>query len=117
LKSTFIPAKGSDSKYYVKTTVTNTGKLNGSEVVQVYLSVPSGGYLTQPPRRLVGFRRVIVARGASVTVTIPIDPSATNHPLSIWDKAKQQFVVPSGKFTIYAGNSSKNFSTLATFQR
>jgi beta-glucosidase len=117
LNSKFTPAKKSDPKYYVRTTVTNTGKVEGSEVVQVYLGIPSGAFLKQPPKRLVGFRKVALAPGASATVTITINPLTTNHPLGVWDKGSQQFVIPSGTYTVYAGNSSRNLTTLATFTR
>ena len=117
LKSTFKPKSASDAKYYVKTTVKNNGKVDGSEVVQVYLGVPSGPYLAQPPKRLVGFQRVFVPHGTSATVTIAIDPSASNHPLSVWEKESQQFVIPTGAYTVYAGNSSENAMKLGTFMR
>ncbi len=117
LSSTFKAQSASDPKYYVKTKVTNRGKVDGSEVVQVYLGVPSGPYLPQPPKRLVGFQRVAVPHGKSATVTITIDPSASNHPLSVWDKQSQQFVVPTGTFIVYAGNSSQNVIKLGTFTR
>jgi len=117
LSSTFMAKSASDAKYYVKTKVTNKGKVDGSEVVQVYLGVPSGSYLPQPPKRLVGFQRVAVPHGKSATVTITIDPSASNHPLSVWDKQSQQFVIPTGTFTVYAGDSSENVIKLGAFTR
>lgn len=117
LNSTFSPATGSDAKYYVKTTVKNTGSVDGSEVVQVYLGVPSSDALTQPPKRLVGFQKVAVSHGATATTTITIDPAATNHPLGIWNKSSQQFVIPSGTYTVYVGNSSGNLTTVGTFTR
>lgn len=117
LNSTFTPATSSDSKYYVKTTVKNSGSVDGSEVVQVYLGVPSSDALTQPPKRLVGYQKVAVAHGSSATTTIAIDPAATNHPLGIWNKTSQQFVIPSGTYTVYVGNSSGNLTTLGTFTR
>ena len=117
LKSTFEAKTVSNGKYYVKTTVKNTGKVEGSEVVQVYLGVPSGPYLPQPPKRLVGFQRVTVAAGKTSTVTIEIDPTSNNHPLSIWDRQSQQFVIPAGTFTVYAGNASTNATRVGTFTR
>lgn len=117
LKSSFKRKIKSDSKYYITTVVKNAGKLDGAEVVQVYLGVPSGLYLTQPPKRLVGFRRVSVPRVKSATVTIAIDPATSNHPLSVWDNPAQRFIIPSGTFTVYAGNSSQSARPVATFTR
>lgn len=87
----------------VQAAVTNTGQRAGAEVVQVYLGVPGKG---QPPKRLVGFAKVFLDPGQSRTVTITVDPAATNHPLSVWSAADRAFVVPSGEFVIHVGTSS-----------
>lgn len=115
ITSTLTAPTASDPKVYVKATVANTGQTAGSEVVQVYLNVPSSVYLPQPPKRLVGFQKVALAVGESKQVTIAIDPDASNHPLGVWNKTAQKFVVPSGLFTVYAGNSSGNVTTVGTF--
>lgn len=103
-----------NANYSVKTTVRNTGTVNGAEVVQVYLAVPAAG---QPKKRLVGFQKVTVAPGTSRDVSITIDPNATNHPLSVYDKTSKRFVIPSGTYTVYVGNSSSNLQTAGTFTR
>jgi beta-glucosidase len=112
LGSPSVAATG--TTYTVKTTVRNTGAANGAEVVQVYLSVPAAG---QPKKRLVGFQKVAVAPGSSKDVTVTIDPNATNHPLSVYDKASKRFVIPSGTYTVYVGNSSTNLQAAGTFTR
>jgi len=117
IASTLTTPTASDPKYHVQATVTNTGQTAGSEVVQVYVNVPSDAYLPQPPKRLIGFQKVALAKGESKQVTITIDPDASNHPLGIWNKTAQKFVIPSGLFTIYAGNSSGSLTTVGTFSR
>lgn len=95
--------------YSVTATVTNTGTRAGAEVVQVYLALPASASsvgATQPPKRLVGFQKVELAAGAAQTVTISIDPAASNHPLSVWNKSTGAWVIPTGSYTIYVGNSS-----------
>ena len=52
--------------------VINTGDRDGDTVVQLYGGVP-GSSFERPAERLVGFRRVTAAAGASVTVDVPID--------------------------------------------
>ena len=74
----------------VNVTVTNTGKVAGAEVVQVYLGIPVQG---QPPKRLVGFQKVYLEPNESREVTITIDPMATNHPMGVWDYYEHDFVV------------------------
>src|SRR5690606_16732839 len=92
--------------YRVEATVRNTGELAGAEVLQVYLSVPSGAGLPQPPKRLVGFRKVALAPGDSKRGAIEIDPAASNHPLGIWDTSRKAFVIPAGTYVVWVGNAS-----------
>jgi beta-glucosidase len=51
-------------------TVTNTGKVAGADVPQVYLTDAAG----ERRMRLLGFERVELAPGASKTVTVKADP-------------------------------------------
>ncbi|MCH6269017.1 glycoside hydrolase family 3 protein [Neobacillus citreus] len=95
----------------VKVTVTNTGKVAGAEVVQVYLGIPVTG---QPPKRLVGFQKVFLEPEQSHEATITIDPSATNHPMSVWDYCEHDFVVKPGEYTVYLGTSSEDTPFEAT---
>jgi len=96
-------------RYDVKVKVTNTGTVAGAEVVQVYLSLPTGASsvgLAQPPKRLVGFQKVELAPGASQDVTISINPAATNHPLSVWSTTTNLWVTAAGTYTVQVGTSS-----------
>ena len=84
--------------------VTNTGNLAGAEVVQVYLSLPA--VTRQPPKRLVGFQRITLARGASSEVSVTIDPNASNHPLGVWSATENKWTIPAGLFKVWVGRSS-----------
>lgn len=97
----------------VSATVTNTGERAGAEVVQVYLELPAA--TNQPPRRLVGFQKVLLKPGDSQRVEIVIDPAAHNHPLSVWSYGDRGFVVPAGEFKVHAGTSSENTIVAGTF--
>lgn len=110
------------AKYEVKATVTNTGAKAGSEVVQVYLALPAGASsvgAAQPPRRLVGYQKVDLAVAAAKDISISIDPSASNHPLSVWNKSGNAWTIPTGTYTVYVGNSSspKSLVQAGTFSR
>lgn len=108
-----------NGKYDVKATVKNTGARTGSEVVQVYVSLPNSASLPglqQPPKRLVGFNKVELAAGASKDVTITIDPAASNHPLSYWNTSTNKWTTPSGTYPVSVGNSSRNLSTVSFTQ-
>ncbi len=107
------------SKYDVKVTVTNTGSKTGSEVVQGYVTLPAGADSVgakQPPKRLVGFKKVELAAGASQEVTITIDPAASNHPLSVWSTTYNLWITAKGTYTVSVGNSSRSVSAV-TFTR
>jgi len=96
-------------RYAARVRVTNTGKVAGAEVVQAYVALPPGASAVgapQPPRRLVGFQRVELAPGASQTVTVTIDPAASNHPFGVWSEAEQKWVSPAGDYTLWLGTSS-----------
>ena len=102
---------GAQAPVIVTATVTNTGPVAGAEVVQVYLGIPVPG---QPPKRLVGFRKVFVEPGRSEPVTITIDPAATNHPFAVWDYCTQRFVIKPGDYTVYIGTSADDTPHTAT---
>jgi beta-glucosidase len=97
----------------VRGTVRNTGEVAGAEVVQVYLALPETA--NRPPLRLVGFRKVDVGPGAAEPFEITVDPGATHHPLSVWDAAAHDFVVPAGTFHVHVGTSSDDAASLSTF--
>ncbi|MDR7079520.1 beta-glucosidase [Neobacillus niacini] len=84
--------------------VQNTGEVAGAEVPQVYLGLPANA--NQPPKRLVGFDKIWLKPGEKKHVTITIDPSATNHPLSIWDADTDAWKTLDGSYKVYVGNSS-----------
>ncbi|MDR3412184.1 MAG: glycoside hydrolase family 3 N-terminal domain-containing protein [Formivibrio sp.] len=116
------------SMYDVKFTVANTGAKDGEEVVQVYLQLPAiassvgeqtGATIVQPPKRLVGFKKVKVAASGSVQDTITIDPAATNHPLSVWNQTTKKWVIPTGTYTVWVGKSSspKDLAQAGTFTK
>ncbi|MHA6670369.1 beta-glucosidase [Homoserinimonas sp. A447] len=92
--------------------VENTGDVAGAEVGQVYLGLPAEA--GQPPKRLVGFDKVMLNPGEKQRVTVTIDPAASNHPLSYWNTEADGWSTASGEYTVYVGNSSDNVPLSAT---
>jgi beta-glucosidase len=88
---------GSDVK--VKVDVTNNGKSDGEEVVQVYISDKEAS-VPVPLRSLVGFKRVALKAGETKTVEFSI--KAENFALI--DKNYERAVEP-GIFVVYAGGN------------
>jgi beta-glucosidase len=115
-------ATNSSGGYDVTTSVKNTGAVAGSEVVQVYLSLPATANaegVVQPPKRLVGFQKVALAPGESKQAVVSINPAAANHPLSVWSKTKNAWVTPVGQYTVWVGKSSapKDLAQAGTFSK
>jgi beta-glucosidase len=81
--------------------VTNTGKVVGKEVVQVYVHDHKSG-LVRPPKELKGFAKVELNPGETKTVTLVLDfrSFAYYHP------RYQQWITEDGEFDILIGASS-----------
>jgi len=90
----------------VSFTVQNTGRVEGAEVPQIYVQLPAAA--GEPPKRLVGFQKVSLQPGESKSVTITIDPNASNHPLGIFDPTAQAWSTLAGGYPLYVGTSSRN---------
>jgi beta-glucosidase len=101
-----VLSKVSDGKKPVELRfeVQNVGKREGAEVAQVYLGLPPAA--GEPPKRMVAFEKVSLKPGEKRQVRIQVDPAANGHPMSIWDSKAQRWIVPSGEYQIYVGNSS-----------
>jgi beta-glucosidase len=82
--------------------VANTGKREGTEVVQLYIRDRVSS-VTRPVKELKGFRKVHLQPGASTTVTFDITP---DH-LAFYD-VDMNYVVEPGEFEIMVGNSSRD---------
>ena len=96
----------------VPVTVTNTGDTySGKEVVQVYVSAPSGK-LNQPAQKLVGFAKTrMLAPGDSqtLTVSVPVDDIAS------YDMDAAAYVLEAGTYQLRVGNCSRGNAIAAKF--
>jgi beta-glucosidase len=89
-----------DGKTTASVTVTNTGKRDADEVVQLYIhDVVSS--VTRPISELKGFRRVHLKPGESKNVEFVLGPSE----LSFYDEGMKRVVEP-GRFEVMVGGSS-----------
>lgn len=59
-------------------TLTNTGKYDGAEIAQIYISCKNG-IVFRPKKELKGFTKVFLKAGESKTVTIPLDDKAFRY--------------------------------------
>jgi beta-glucosidase len=105
--SGFKVAQGASPR--VTFTVTNTGKRAGAEVAEVYAMLPNAA--EEPPKRLVGFDKVMLAPGESREVTIAID----SLYLSVYDEASGKMKVVVGDYTFAVGGSSQSLALKQKF--
>ena len=83
--------------------VTNTGKVAGAEVAELYVSDPSAK-IDRPERELKGFEKVRLNPGETRHVTLNLDARA----FSYWDENAHKWTIDPGKFVIHVGDSSEN---------
>jgi beta-glucosidase len=86
------------SSFTISVDATNTGKLAGDEVVQLYTHQGSGS-ASRPIRELKGFQRVRLGPGETRTVTLTLD---TNE-LSFWSPQTHQRSIEPGSFDLWVG--------------
>ena len=81
--------------------LTNTGKTDGEEVVQVYLRKHHDS--EGPNKTLRAFKRVNIPTGK----TINVDFSLTDKQLEWWDTGSNTMKVCTGNYDIMIGSSSQ----------
>ncbi len=93
-------AKKADAngKVSLSVDVTNTGKREGSEIVQAYVVYPKGRGL--PAKQIMGFAKVDLKPGETKTANIDIDVS----DCAFWNGTKK--VVPNGDWTLEVAASA-----------
>lgn len=89
-------------------TLKNTGKVDGAEVAQLYVSAKCNG-VYRPVRELKGFAKVFLKAGESKKVTIELDDKAYRY----FNVKTNQFEVESGKYEIQIGASSSDIKLSA----
>jgi beta-glucosidase len=96
----------------VSLAVRNTGKMDGDEVVQVYvrqIDAPEG----RPVKQLKSFKRVHIAAGKKANVSFTLNEDA----FSWYDEAEKKFVVTPGKYEIQIGASSADIRQKAVVEK
>lgn len=97
-----IKAEDLDKVITVNVKVTNTGDMDGDEVVQLYASYPDTKDSLRPNKHLRAFQRVSIPMGESVTV--PLQVKALD--LAKWDENKKTWVLEPGRINLAVGPSS-----------
>ena len=84
----------------IKATVANTGKVDGAEVVQMYVGLPNA-IVFRPEKELKGFAKVFLKAGESKEVNIPFDDKTFRY----WNVKTNRWEVEMGTYKIQVGAS------------
>ena len=95
-----------DGKLTATVTVTNTGKREGTEVVQLYIRDIAGS-ITRPVQELKGFERITLKPGESHEVSFTVDPEM----LKFYDE-NLDFVAEPGDFELMVGPNCRDVARL-----
>ncbi|MBD9090991.1 MAG: beta-glucosidase BglX [Bacteroides oleiciplenus] len=99
------PTMEQDGSVTAKVTITNTGKRDGAEVVQLYIRDLVGS-ITRPVKELKGFEKIFLKAGESKTVSFKITPDL----LHFYDY-DLNYVAEPGDFDLMIGGSSQATKT------
>lgn len=85
--------------------VSNTGNLEGAEVVQLYVRDEKSS-VSRPDKELKAFSKVSLAPGETKNVELTIDKES----LAFYDPTDKMWTVEPGKFQLLIGNASNNIA-------
>ena len=95
--------KDNNEYYKVSFTLENTGKLNGTEIAQLYVGAVDSK-IERAPKELKAFRNISLKAGETAKIEINIDKNA----FSYYDTAKKEWTTDPGKYEILIGSSSRD---------
>ena len=97
--------------YDVTVTVKNTGKYEGKEVVELYISAPDNKAANKPVKELKAFAKTkLLKPGESQTLTLSI----TAPELASFDEAASAWVVAEGEYQFLIGASAQDIKATLT---
>jgi beta-glucosidase len=90
------------------TDITNTGKVAGAEVAQLYVEFPVAA--NEPVRQLRGFHKVKVQPGQTEKASFQL----RRRDLSVWNVEKQEWQIVRGDYKFNVGSSSRDLRVSGT---
>ncbi|MFI3288503.1 MAG: beta-glucosidase BglX [Rikenellaceae bacterium] len=104
------PSIARSEELTVTATVRNSGKYDGSEVVQLYIRDLFGNGVSRPLIELKGFEKVFIKSGETAEVTFTISP----EDLAFY-RIDKTFAPEAGEFALFVGTASNNLPLTANF--
>ena len=100
-----------NDKINISVTIKNTGKVSGSQVLQLYISDLQSSVI-RPVKELKGFQKVYLTPGETKEITFSIDKSA----LSFYDDKTHSWTAEKGKFSAFIGLSAGEIGKAVKFE-
>lgn len=101
---------GADDKITITFPVTNSGSVDGAEIVQAYVQDVKSR-IARPEKELVAFDKVFLEAGETKTVTLTLD----KHSVGYYDTKIPAWIAEEGQFQVLVGASSVDIKHKATF--
>ena len=105
------PSMAASGTLKVSVDVTNTGNLDGAEIVQLYIADPEAS-IDRPAKELKGFEKVFLNAGEKKTVTFEIDA----EDLSWFNAEKHEWTAEAGEFHALFARSAGDVRAMVSFQ-
>lgn len=100
------------SKLWASVTVRNTGRVDGQDVVQVFVHPKNPG-IRRPPRELKGFTKVPVKAGSKVTAKVEVP---LKYAVSYWDEIRAAWVLEEGSYDVEVTDGTGTVSLMSTIE-
>ena len=100
-----------DQTLLVSVDVTNTGSVDGAEIVQLYINDVQSS-IDRPVKELKNFEKVYLKAGETKTVTFEVDA----QDLSYFDADKHEWVAEPGDFKVLLGSTSEDIRSTVNFK-
>ena len=94
---------GENDEIEVTVTLTNTGAVDGKEIVELYVR-ENAPVVSRPEKELKAFKKVFIKAGETEKVTMKLD----RRCFAYWNEQAHDWKVRGGKFTVLVGGSSDN---------
>jgi len=105
-----LQARLDGQELVVSFSVKNSGKRDGAAVPQVYVSPVAGGW--EAPKRLAGWKKVVLKPGAAAKVELRVDPRL----LAVFDDAGNGWKISAGNYQVMLGASAADLELETSVQ-